>query len=116
MGAGLFMAHQDVFDPAFAFSDVKRVVDRENRSAGVTKNGVDTMSTQSIHESRCAADANGLPRRRSTDGRRSGDECHGSTEELTLQVKGRSCVALQCSPSLPCGFRAGQGSAMDLGH
>ena len=56
MGAGLLVAHQDVFHPAFALSDVQGVVNRQDRPTWVTEDRVHPVAPQRIHQRRSAAD------------------------------------------------------------
>jgi hypothetical protein len=44
------MTHKDVFEPAFTFSNMKSVIDGQDRPAWVTKDGVNSMEPQGIHE------------------------------------------------------------------
>ena len=56
MGATLLMTHQDVLQPALAFGDMQSVVDRQDRSARITENGVDAMEPEGMHQGVGASD------------------------------------------------------------
>ena len=58
MGTGLLMAHQDVANPALLLSNMQRVVDRQDRAAGIAKNRVNAMAAQRIHQ--CFSTSNPL--------------------------------------------------------
>ena len=69
MGAGLLVAHQDVLHPAFTFSDVQGVINRQDRPARVTEDRVHPVAPQRIHQRRSAADGLSSVGIQSTDNR-----------------------------------------------
>ena len=50
MGACLLVSHQKVLHPTLTLSDMKSVVNREDRSPRIAKYRVDPMATQGIHQ------------------------------------------------------------------
>ena len=56
MGATLLMTHQNMLQPAFAFGDMQSVIDRQDRTARIAKNGVDAMEPEGIHQGVGAGD------------------------------------------------------------
>ena len=88
MGTGLFMPHQDVFDPALILSDVQGVVNRQDRPSRITEDRLHSMEAQGIHQCLCTGDRSWCDRFLPADARWCGGEGHGKWSGLTLKIKG----------------------------
>ena len=85
MGPCLLVTHEHMLDPALTFRDMERVVDRQNRPAGIPENGVDAMATQGIHQGLCTGGPAQLTRFLPADDRGSGRKGHGNSVGMDPQ-------------------------------